>query len=311
MLSRRSIRVKVMQILFALDRDKDLSLDEASKNYSKSISDCYNLLLFNLYVLIQLTKVSVEDDKHRKAKHLVTDEDSKFSAKLYQNEIIQGLVNNLSLEKDFSKHAFANKMDSDFYKKLYTDFSKNEKYLPYVLGESTTASHREILLEMYRFCRQDEYFNEIMDDHFPSWTDDKSLIIGAVKKIVKAYPEAKDNFYKQFLPDSETVQDFGDVLLKKVAQEEDSLLEIIKPVLKNWDHERLAIIDTILLKMAIIEMTSFETIPTKVTLNEYVEVAKKYSTAKSKDFVNGILDTLLKDLEADGKIAKSGRGLEG
>jgi len=311
MLSRRSIRVKVMQVLFALDRDKDLSLDEALKNYSKSIADCYNLLLFNLFVMIQLTKVSVEDDKLRKAKHLLTKEDQDFSPKFYQNEIIQGLVKNNSLSKDFDKQGFTNKLDSDFFKKLYTDFGKNEKYASYVFSDSTIASHRDILLEMYRFCRQDEYFNEIMDDHFPSWTDDKSLIIGAVKKIVKAYPEAKDDFYKQFLPDSETVNDFGNVLLSKVAQEEEALLDIIKPVLKNWDHERLAIIDTILLKMALVEMTNFETIPTKVTLNEYVEVAKKYSTAKSKDFVNGILDKLLKDLEAAGKIAKSGRGLEG
>jgi len=300
-----------MQILFALDRDKDLSLDEASKNYSKSIADCYNLLLFNLFVMVQLTKVSVEDDKLRKAKHLLTKEDKDFNPKFYKNDIVQGLVNNNSLNKDFAKHGFENKLDSDFFKKLYQAFAKNEKYLAYVFGDSSIDSHRDILLEMYRFCRQDEYFNEIMDDHFPSWIDDKSLIIGAVKKIVKAYPDAKDNFYKQFLPDSETVNDFGDVLLKKVAQEEEELLNIIKPVLQNWDHERLAIIDTILLKMALVEMTNFETIPTKVTLNEYVEVAKKYSTAKSKDFVNGILDKLLKDLEAAGKITKSGRGLEG
>jgi len=300
-----------MQILFALDRDKDLSLAEAGKNYSKSISDCYNLLLFNLFVMIQLTKVSEEDDKLRKAKHLTSDKDLKFSPKFYQNEIIQGLVNNQTLNNDFKKLNFANLIDVDFYKKLYTDFSKNEKYPAYVYAESSVSAHREILLEMYRFCRQDEYFNEVMDDHFPCWTDDKSLIIGAVKKIIKEYPDAKDSFYQQFLPESETVEDFGNVLLNEVAQNEEELLEIIKPVLKNWDHERLAIIDTILLKMALIEMTNFETIPTKVTLNEYVEVAKKYSTAKSKDFVNGILDKLLKDLEADGKIAKSGRGLEG
>ncbi len=300
-----------MQILFALDRDKDLSLDEALKNYSKSIADCYNLLLFNLFVMINLTKVSVEDEKLRKAKHLTSKEDLEFTPKFYNNEIVQGLVNNQSLKKDIEKLNFAKLIDTDFFKKLYADFGKNPKYPAYVQSESTLESHRDILLEMYRFCRQDEYFNEIMEDHFPCWTDDKSLIIGAVKKIVKAYPEAKDNFYKEFLPDSETVKDFGNVLLSQVAEKESELLEIIKPVLKNWDHERLAIIDMILLKMALVEMTNFETIPTKVTLNEYVEVAKKYSTAKSKDFVNGILDKLLKDLEAEGKIAKSGRGLEG
>ena len=98
-------------------------------------------------------------------------------------------------------------------------------------------------------------------------------------------------------------------LLKRTFDDDGPLLEMIKPLLKNWDHERLAVIDMILLKMAIVELLEFKTIPTKVTLNEYVEVSKLYSTPKSKDFINGILDKVLRDLSEEGKIVKEGRGL--
>ena len=310
MLSRRSIRVKVMQVLFALGRDEKLTLKEALKNYSENIDSCFQLFLFNLYAIVEVTKISVEDSKNRKSKHLPTKEDSEFTPKFYENQIIQGLVNNVALNKEFKKGNFDAFIDADFYKKLYTNFAKNEKYSKYVFSENTPEQDREILLELYRFCRQDEYFNEVMEDNFLCWIDDKSLVIGAVKKVIKAYPGAEDSFYKQFVPEEEAVEEFGQVLLSKSHKEDEELLTTIKPVLKNWDHERLAIIDMILLKMALIEMKDFTSIPTKVTLNEYVEVAKKYSTAKSKDFVNGILDKLLKDLEENGQIKKTGRGLD-
>jgi len=124
----------------------------------------------------------------------------------------------------------------------------------------------------------------------------------------KALP-LKEATYRQFKPNHETTQEFGHKLLKLVLDQDKALLGIIEPNLKNWDADRVAIIDMILLKMAIGELMNFPSIPTKVTLNEYVEIAKLYSTDKSKDFINGILDRLMKKLESDGQINKSGRGL--
>lgn len=129
-----------------------------------------------------------------------------------------------------------------------------------------------------------------------------------MKKTIKALP-VDGTFYQEYEPADETVKEFGEVLLKKVCEEDGDLSEIIEPMLKNWDAERVAVIDMILLKMAVCELVSFPTIPTKVTLNEFVEISKLYSTDKSKDFINGILDRLMKKLDKDGKIVKEGRGL--
>ena len=163
---------------------------------------------------------------------------------------------------------------------------------------------------MYRFCRKDEIFNEIIGDAFLNWIDDKSLVIGAVKKVIKSLPIEGTDFLKEYYPDDETINDYGEPLLERTIKGDKALLEIIKPILTNWDHERLALIDMILLKMAACEMLEFPTIPAKVTLNEYVEVAKSYSTDKSKEFVNGVLDKLMKQLEEEGKLNKEGRGLD-
>ena len=153
-----------------------------------------------------------------------------------------------------------------------------------------------------------ESFNDLIEDHYPLWQDDKSLVLGAVKKTLKALP-TDERFFDEYLPSDETVKDFGEKLLSKVTTNNDKLLEIIEPTLKNWDVERVAIIDMILLKMAICELMNFPTIPTKVTLNEFVDISKQYSTDKSKDFINGILDRLMKQLHDSGKIVKEGRGL--
>jgi N utilization substance protein B len=147
----------------------------------------------------------------------------------------------------------------------------------------------------------------MVEDYYTNWFDDSSLVIGTLKKIIKALP-LEGKFFKQYYPDTETVG-FGKELLNRTVLEDSDFHDLIEPALKNWDSERLAIIDMILLKMALCEFTGFPTVPTKVSLNEYVEVAKMYSTPKSKDFINGILDRLMKQLEANGKIKKEGRGL--
>ncbi|MCY7328718.1 MAG: transcription antitermination factor NusB, partial [Saprospiraceae bacterium] len=164
------------------------------------------------------------------------------------------------------------------------------------------------LLEMYRFLINHDVFVEMTEDRFNNWQDDESLVVGAMKKTLKAMPLGAE-FYKEFEPSDETVREFGEELLRKTCQEDVALLEHIEPTLKNWDAERVAVLDMIMLKMALSELLYFPTIPTKVTLNEFVEISKVYSTDKSKDFINGILDRLMKKLLKEEKIVKEGRGL--
>ena len=310
MLSRRSVRVKVMQFLYAMDRDVDLNASVVNKRYADRIDTSFELLLFNIFILREITRLYIDDKRKRKAKHLPTELDKIFTAKLFKNEVVQFLVNDKYLNGKVDKYGFANKLDKDYFKKLYTEFSATEPYADFLRQEEVNRENSiEILLELFRFCRQSEFYNDVIEDHYSAWIDDKSLVIGATKKILKALPSEEKDVLGTYYPDDETVKDYGAELLARTIQEKDVLEDIIKPMLKNWDHERLAVIDTILLNMAVCEFLFFESIPTKVTLNEFVDISKEYSTPKSKEFINGVLDQVLKQLESEGKIKKKGRGL--
>lgn len=309
MLSRRGVRIKVMQVLFSLNRDEAFTFKEAKKRYWSSVEEAFSLYLFNLYGLIEIARQAVSDGKKRKSKHLPSDEDKTFSAKLFENDLIQSLETNKKLQQEFDQLNFTDKINTDYIKKIYNEFSANQAYKEYLAKASTNEDHLEILLELYRVCRKHEFYVEQMDDNFTNWLDDKSVVIGTIKKTLKDLPNGEATHFKTYYPDDETCKTFGYDLLESTHKQDEELLTVIKPALQNWDHERLAVIDMILLKMALVEFLHCETIPTKVTLNEYVEVSKMYSTPKSKDFINGILDKLLKDLEEAGKIKKQGRGL--
>jgi N utilization substance protein B len=243
-------------------------------------------------------------------KHLPSDYDKAFTNKLHSNPIIQDIVNNPILQKKFVTLNFEPMVNNDYTQKIYIEFSKTEHYRDYILESEKSNNHIELLLELYRFCRQNEYFNETLEDAYYNWADDKSLVIGAVKKYFKLLPNDNNRLFSDFLPEDETVKEFGFTLLKKSISNKEEMMKIIIPVLENWDHERLAIVDTILLRLALCELLDFPTIPSKVTLNEYVELAKNYSTDKSNEFINGILDKLMKNLDAEGKLLKEGRGLQ-
>jgi N utilization substance protein B len=308
MLSRRSIRVKVMQSLFILYKDEALDIKAAMEFYDRSVQDAFNLYLFNLYTLINISRYALEDESTRQSKHLPSAEDKTFSAKLYNNELVQSMVKNADLQGLFKKNDFSNKIDQDLLKRIYKRYAQEDSYRKYIRSESETKDHVNALHDLYRICRRDELFEEIMEDNYPNWLDDKSLIIGTVKKTIKSLPTTED-FHNEFLPDAETVETFGRELLRKVNDDNDYLLSLISPVLENWDVERVALVDILFIKMALCEFLNFVTIPTKVTLNEYVELSKEYSTEKSKDFINGILDKLMRKMKEEGMIKKEGRGL--
>lgn len=309
MLSRRSVRIKVMQLLYANSTDEALTQKGCEQRYWRMIDASYDVFLFTLFVMLQVTKMAADDESKRKAKHLPTDADKLFSAKLCENDLIRSLRDNPELNKAFEKKSFNAIVDRDHVRKVYSEFAKEEAYTAYLEKETNNEDHLEILLELFRFCRKSELFNDIIGDQYLNWIDDKSLVIGSIKKVLKALPISGVEFLSEYLPDNDTVKEYGEFLLKRTLMGDKALLEQIQPILTNWDHERLAIIDMILLKMAACEMLEFPTIPAKVTLNEYVEVAKSYSTDKSKEFVNGVLDKLMKELIDSGKLNKEGRGL--
>lgn len=309
MVSRRSIRVKVMQLLYSLDRDPGVSQNDILQRYDQAVEKAYEALLFNLYLLIEITHQAVVDRDSRHNKLRPDQDDPLWNAKLYENELVQSLVKNKALRTYFDKRNFASRVDQELVMKMYNTFAKTPEYKQYILSETNDAVHRDLLLDIYRNIRKNEIFDEMVDDQYTFWQEDKSLVIGALKKILKQLPDYNERFFDEYVPDKDTVENFGRQLISITMEQAPTLELMIEPTLKNWDMERLAVLDVIIIKMALVEFLYFPTIPTKVTLDEYVDISKEYSTPKSKDFVNGILDRLMKSMLEEGKIKKEGRGL--
>lgn len=309
MLSRRSVRIKVMQLLYMLNRDEQIAFPELVKQYNDGIWKTYELYILHLFLLLKVTQYAEKDAANRAVKLLPAEEDKAFQPVLYKNPCVQSLANHVGFLKLVEKYKCGENLDDDLIRTLYLAFAETPEYKQYVAAKpSTNEEHIKILLELYRFLVNHDVFIEITEDRYNNWQDDESLVVGAMKKTLKALP-AEGAFYEEHAPSDETVREFGESLLKKTCQEDVALFNHIEPTLKNWDAERVAILDMIMLKMALCELLHFPTIPTKVTLNEFVEISKVYSTDKSKDFINGILDRLMKKLLKEEKIVKEGRGL--
>jgi transcription antitermination protein NusB len=309
MLSRRNIRIKVMQLLYAKSRDIELTLDDLLRRYEGYGKRTLELYLFNLDTIFEVAHYAVKDETNRRAKHLPTDEDKRFSTKLYTNPVLQQFLLRGAYEKTMKKYPVQGRVDDDTIRRFYMEFLKTDIYKSYLTkSNNSDEEHRQIILELYKYLYNHESFVELLEEFSPSYIDDDSLIIGATKKTIKALPSDSE-FHTGFTEEDKLTAEYGEQLLMRTYQKDEILLEDIKPVLKNWDAERVATIDMILMKMAVCELMYFPTIPTKVTINEYVDISKMYSTDKSKEFINGILDRLMKQLKEEGKIVKEGRGL--
>jgi len=299
-----------MQMLYAMSRDPKLGYEEALKQYRDSIRQSFELYLFTLLQVMRIAEYAKQDATNRMAKLLPSEEDRQFRAKFGDNVLVRSITQNEGFNRLVRLYKLQDRIDEGKTRQLYAEFAKTDEYKEYAYNQSTNIEDDgKMLLTLYKHCAGNEMFNDLIEDNYSLWEDDESLIVGAMKKTLKALPAAS-NFYEEYRPSPEATIEFGETLFKKVNQEDELLLQLIEPTLKNWDAERVAIMDMIMLKMALSELMDFPSIPTKVTLNEFVEISKLYSTDKSKDFINGILDRLMKQLQKDNKIKKEGRGLQ-
>ena len=318
MLSRRNVRVKVMQLLYAQRQDPGLTPRLAAAAFDDAVERSYRTLLFELYAFARILHEARGEADRRRVRLRKTDADAAFRAHLYDNPVVLALANAPELAKAAERYAFAELLDGERLRGFYDAAKSWDGYEAYATtADPSPDQHLGAVLKAHKALMDDEGYNDHLEDHFARWEQDKSLVIGAAKKVLKSLPaaaldadgEPRRPFLAPYRPGAETVSDFGRHLLDFVLAEDARLVETIRPVLKNWDAERVAVLDMVLLKMALGELLEFPQIPPKVTLNEYVELAKTYSTDKSKDFVNGVLDALLRSLRKEGRIVKEGRGL--
>ena len=308
MLSRNNIRIKVMQTLYAHSLNPCESA-AAEKFLIQSIRNSYRLYLLTIYYLQRVAFYNKKDYEIKNNKFVPSEEDKKASLKLYDNPIAVALRENEVLQKTFKKEGIIQMADEDIVRKLYKQYLETDYYESYrAIENAPIREHQYAFVKLYHIMRENEIFTESMTDYFPSWEDDESLVYGAVKRSLRELPQ-NDHFFIDQLPNTEFVDDLGKDLLYKVIRHEEELQQMIATKLKNWKEDRVALLDMTLMKMGICEFLYFPSIPTKVTINEYVNVAKEYSTDKSKRFINGILDRLMQELTEEGLIKKKGRGL--
>lgn len=297
MLSRRNTRIKVMQSLYAFEIDKERTLDDVIKSFRTSTMDTFNLYLYGLYSLTEFCKIAVEDKRKRNEKYLPTDADIDFEPILFTNKYVQSIYQNHAFQVKCKKEKFKDIINTGVLSRLYKEFAGSDEYRNYVYGEDLKEDdHIEILHHIVRNMRNSESFNEMMDEAYPNWIDDDSLVLGALKRTLKSLP-VEESFFMDFYPPQKTTKEFGEKLLLEVNKQSVALNKRIASLLENWDLDRLATLDLLILKMGVVELEEFKNIPSNVTINEYVEMAKLYSTSKSRVFINGILDKVAKGMD--------------
>ena len=313
MLTRRHIRIKVMQSLFAMKQKESDQLDTEMKFLKNSMDQVRVLFVANLDLLVALRKHAEQMLELTKAKRLATDEEKNPNYKFVNNALLQLLDKNLELQ-EASVDLDANywHLDDEYIKLLYKDILESDIYEAYMNAEeSNYKQDRNFILDIFKqIIAPNDKLYDYYEDKKISWVDDIPLVNTSVLAFLKKTKASND----EHLALTKLVKDEDDLeyakdLFKKSKLHEVKLEEELEGKTPNWDKERIAVLDKIIIQLGICEFQNFPSIPVKVTINEYIEIAKEYSTPKSSVFVNGILDKLSKEYKENGSLNKIGRGL--
>lgn len=312
MLSRRNVRIKVMQTVYAHTHDNEKTAERLEKTMLENINSFYRAFLYNLYLLSKTAEFVIKDVQIRAGKHIPLAEDHFLSVQLFHNIIIQHIVETEELYKEIRKEKLDNRIDEDYFRQFFQLLKKTPEYHTYShLENPLLPDDKDIISLLYKkILYPNETFQQHVEDIFPGWLDDKEAIYHSVMNTIMILSPGQKSFVVNRSKETKEEKHFAVELLRNTLHHETDLDELIAPFLENWDKERLAMLDFILMKMAVCEMLYLPEIPLKVSMNEYIELAKLYSTPKSGEFINGILDAIMKKLKEEGKILKEGRGVK-
>lgn len=308
MLSRRQVRIKVMQALYSYYQNKEINLSLAEKELLKSVNQIYDLYLFVFSLLVDLQNVAMQKVKNSKKKNLLTESSSVFNlhTNFIDNVFLRLLGKNLFLNEYVKQDV------SEITKWLFNDLEKLELYAEYLgLSNLKFTDHKKFTIKLFdQFIAPNTKLHQYFEEISIYWADDISTVNFLVLKTLKGLKE-KTMGKKKFPPlfKNKKDKDFSRDLFSLTLANDDAFNSLIMDKAENWKMDRIALIDMILMKMALAEVTSFSEIPVKVSLNEYIDISKEYSTPKSQLFVNGVLDKIILNLNDKKKIKKVGRGL--
>ena len=302
MISRRNIRVKVMQTLYAIDNSEPaVKLADPVTTLTKKIERTKQLYFYLIYFITEVARYSEKDAAQKANKHLPTANDLAVNTRIAGNELLWKIVEDPTFVEVRKELRPENLIDGDLVKRTYMRLAESDVYKEYIEQPSRDKKSEKRILEFIftdLMLPEDNFISHI-EENFINWDDDAEMMQTLVLNYLS---KPSHTNFKDIL--SAEKWDFASSLVTTVIDKSEYLIELIKPKLKNWDADRIAALDLIILQMGVCEFLYFETIPTKVTINEYIDLAKSYSTVQSGQFVNGLLDNIHKELSAENKIHK-------
>jgi N utilization substance protein B len=282
-----------MQTLYSLEAQENQKTADALRILQKHFDQSRQLLIYLIYFLTELARYAETDSLRRSSKHLPTEHDKNVNTKLAGNQLLWKMLEQESYQKMARKDKPELNDHADMVRKLYLELKETPDYKSYI-SENTRDKkpEKEILEYIFNdFMLANESFESHLEEIFPNWGDDAEMM----QKLVTGYLNKTGAFNFEEIVSSDKAL-FARALLTAAIEKKEVTMELIRPKLKNWDAERIATLDMIFMQMGVCEFLFFETIPPKVTINEYIDLAKEYSTPLSGQFVNGILDNIHKDL---------------
>lgn len=291
-----------MQTLYSIESmNNETKPGEPIKILQKNLEHSRQLFTYLVYFITEVARYAEVDASQKAHKHLPTHGDLNINTKIAGNEIVWSVLADKSFKKAVAEYKIGSFIDTELIKRTYKSLAESEEYKTYISQQSRDKKSEKKMLEFIfstLMLPNDDFINHI-EEHFIHWDDDADMMVTLMDNFFQK-PSAF-NFGEMLTKEK---WDFAKDLLNSVLDKKEYCLEIIKPKLKNWDAERIAALDMILMQMGVCELLYFETIPPKVTINEYIDLAKEYSTPQSGHFVNGILDNIHKELLSENKINK-------
>lgn len=309
MLSRHFLRVKVLQSLYAYIVTENSSLDIAEKELDKSISETYDLEVYLFSSLLEMRDIAENQIEDAKGKFFPTEEEKNPNMRFINNELLHQLSENTELTKAIEKLKINWSDQRDLLKRILNKFKASNSYKDYMSKEEITYDDdkKAVIQLLKNYLLKNESFLDYLAELKLYWESDFQYVGLSFLKFLKEFKQsdsASKSITKSFGFDEKEIRDFALDLFRKCVSHYDEFDSMFDKHIENWDKERIAFMDTLIIKMGLVELVYCPEIPVRVTLNEYIEMAKEFSTERSNLFVNGLLDRFLIDLRAAGKIRK-------
>lgn len=309
MLSRHFLRVKVLQSLYAYKMSNDQSLDIAEKELSKSISETYDLEVYLYSSLLEIRDIAENQIEDAKGKYFPTEEEKNPNMRFVNNALLQQLSENVELSKAIERLKINWIEQRDLLKRILNKFKASDSYKDYMSKtEVTYEDEKKVVVQLLKnYLLKNESFLDYLTELKLYWESDFQFIGLSFLKFLKEFKQSDTSvkpIIKSLEFNEQEVRAFATDLFRKCVSHYDEFNYLFDKCIENWDVDRLAFLDIIIIKMGLVELVYCPEIPVRVTLNEYIEMAKEFSTDRSKLFVNGLLDRCLIDLRASGKIRK-------